>query len=185
MIVRPEAAADRDAVYRVNESAFGQPDEARIVEAVRRVKPRVSLVAEIDGEVVGHILFTPVTIRPQDQSAGGAGDRPELICPPFGGAPLTMGLGPMAVVFDRQRSGIGSKLIDEGLEACRELGAVAVFVLGHADYYPRFGFRPARELGFEYKSETFDPYFFVLELQRGALEDLSGSIQYAPPFEGG
>jgi putative acetyltransferase len=94
-----------------------------------------------------------------------------------------MGLGPVAVLPEYHRQGIGSRLIDVGLQRCRRAGHGVVFVLGHPDYYPRFGFRPASADGFFYKKHEFDPYFFVLELEPGAIGELSGEVRYLPPFD--
>ena len=94
-----------------------------------------------------------------------------------------MALGPMAVSPGSQKQGIGGLLIAAGLDACRALGQNVVFVLGHADYYPRFGFEPARKHGSWYKSEEFDPHFFVIGLQDGALDGLSGAVEYHPEFD--
>ncbi len=119
----------------------------------------------LDGAVVGHIFFTPVTVRDGETTS------------------RAIGLGPMAVLPGLQRRAIGSRLVEAGLEACRELGEHAVVVLGYADYYPRFGFRPAAELGLHYRGPDFDPFFFVTELENGALEGLRGMVEYLPEFE--
>ena len=94
-----------------------------------------------------------------------------------------MGLGPMAVLPDHQNRGIGSRLVEEGLVRCGALGTEAVFVLGHADYYPRFGFELAKSHALRYKSEELEPYFMVLELRPGVLESVSGDVHYSPEFE--
>jgi putative acetyltransferase len=163
MIVRPEAHADQDAIDVVHQQAFGQPGEAALVRALRReAKPYLGLVAELEARVVGQITFSPVSIE--------------------GGSPPALGLGPMAVEPGRQRSGIGSALVREGLRRCALLAEIVV-VLGHADYYPRFGFRSAWERGLRYRSEVFDPSFFVLELKPGALSGVSGWVRYHEAFE--
>ncbi|HEX8116312.1 MAG TPA: N-acetyltransferase, partial [Pyrinomonadaceae bacterium] len=119
MRVRAETPEDRAAVRRVNELAFDGPAEANLVDALRGNVPLyVSLVAEEDGVVVGHVLFSPVTV----ESAGGDWEAAAL--------------GPMAVLPERQRRGVGSKLVGEGLKECLRLGRDVVFVLGHADFYP-------------------------------------------------
>ncbi len=164
--IRPEEPRDHAAVREINLRAFGTNLEADLVDAVRpTAKPLVSLVAELDGAVVGHILFTPVTVRDGETTSS------------------AIGLGPMAVLPEVQRRAIGSRLVEAGLEACRELGENAVVVLGHAYYYPRFGFRPAAELGLHYRGPDFDPFFFVAELENGALEGLRGMVEYLPEFE--
>jgi len=163
--VRAEEPGDHTAVHEVNRLAFGQPNEADLVDAVRHFAA-VSLVAELEGKVVGHILFTPVTIQRE-------GDRRE--------APA---LAPMAVLPEVQRRGIGSALVRAGLEACRRLGDDVVFVLGHTDYYPRFGFRGLAGTGLHCKYvEPGHPAFMAAELSPGALEDLSGEVSYHPEFD--
>jgi putative acetyltransferase len=163
MIVRPEAPADHDAIDAVHQQAFGQPGEAALVRALRReAKPYLGLVAELETRVVGQIAFSPVSIE--------------------GGSPPALGLGPLAVLPGHQRSGIGSALVREGLRRCAALAQIVV-VLAHADYYPRFGFRPASPLGLRYRSEIFDPSFFVLELAPGALSGITGWVRYHEAFQ--
>ena len=89
----------------------------------------------------------------------------------------------MAILPELQRRGIGSRLVESGLETCREVGEHVVVVLGHADYYPRFGFRSAAEFGLHYRGTDFDPFFFVAELENGALDGIRGMVEYLPEFE--
>ena len=167
IVIREEEPADYSQVFEINAQTFETDLEAKLVEALRnRVEPLISLVALVDERLVGHILFTPVTV--EGCAKGGA---------------ALMGLGPMAVLPEHQNSGIGSRLVEEGLARCRALGAEAVFVLGHADYYPRFGFEPAKRYALRYKSEELDPYFMVLELKPGVLKSVSGDVHYSPEFE--
>lgn len=120
--IRAEQVADKNGVRAVNERAFGGRAEADIVEALHRAQAAVvALVAEVGAEVVGHILFSPVDVEQAN------GKR-------------LVGLAPMAVAPDYQRQGIGSQLVREGLARCRANGFDGVVVLGHAEYYPRFGF---------------------------------------------
>jgi putative acetyltransferase len=150
----------------VNRRAFETELEARLVDEVRSLaEPLISLVAVLEDRVVGHILFSPVTVEDNTEGA------------------LTMALGPMAVLPELQRQGIGGKLVEAGLAGCRSLGTDAVFVLGHAEYYPRFGFRSALGAGCRYRDERFDPYFMVLELVPGTLASLAGKVVYVEPFE--
>lgn len=165
--IRPDRPEDHAAVYAVNAAAFETDAEAELVEAVRRdADPLISLVATSDGTVVGHILFSPVTVE-------GEGARRRAL-----------GLGPMAVAPEHQRQGIGSRLVRAGLDACRAIGETVVVVLGHADYYPRFGFMPARASGLWYRGPDFDPHFFVAELTPGALDGWAGQVRYHDAFEG-
>src|SRR5262249_51272189 len=134
MHVRAERVTDTRAVHALNCAAFETRAEADLVDTLRdSAKPIVSLVAEDAGIIVGHILFSPVTL------SGNANLR-------------IMGLAPMAVLPGRQRQGIGSALVSRGLDSCRQLGCVAVVVLGHPGFYPRFGFLPASRfaIGCEY-----------------------------------
>lgn len=163
--IRAERPIDVAAIHAVNAAAFPTADEADLVDALRAAAdPYLSLVAEVDGKVVGHILFTPVTHA----------DHPKL---------KLMGLAPMAVHPDHQRTGIGSALVRAGLEACRDLGMLGVVVLGHPDYYPRFGFRPAgTTFGISSAYDVPDEVFLALELVEGALTGCSGCVAYHPAF---
>lgn len=164
--IRPEDARDRADVHRINTAAFPTEAEADLVDRLRQaVRTKVSLVAEVDDQVVGHVLFTPVTLR------DGVGTRP------------AMGLAPMAVHPDHQRQGIGSRLVTAGLEACARRGDSLVFVVGHPRFYPRFGFEPAAPKGFHYIDEGFDEYLFVAELKEGALQGIRGWVEYHPEFD--
>jgi putative acetyltransferase len=178
LIIRPERPADREVIRAVQEAAFERPNEADLVDALRReARPFLSLVAERDGTIVGHICFTPVTIvpappasdRPPDRDAGSDPAR-------------AMGLAPVAVVPSSQREGVGSSLVYRGLAECRRLGGEVVVVLGHPSYYPRFGFRAARPLGLTCEYLVPDEVFMALELQPGALARHTGLVRYHPVF---
>lgn len=162
--IRAEARDDRSAVHAVNAAAFGGGAEAGLVDVLReQAYPIVSLVAELGGEVVGHILFSPVTL----------GGRPDL---------KIMGLAPMAVTPAHQRSGIGSALVEAGLERCSELDFGAVVVLGHRDYYPRFGFISAARFGLCSEYDAPDDTFMTLELRPDYLRGVTGIVRYHPAF---
>ena len=167
VLIREEQPEDRSAVYEVNRQAFETPAEADLVDALRPIaEPFLSWVAVVDGRVVGHILFTPVRVMGEGRERA------------------ALGLAPMAVLPEFQNQGIGARLVRAGLDGCRALGHSAVVVLGHPDYYPRFGFESAAQRGLHYKDASFDPYFFVIGLAPGALEGLAGGVEYLPPFEG-
>lgn len=164
MSIREELPIDHGAVFGIHAAAFDTDAEARLVDALRkRAHPLVSLVAAIDHEVVGHILFSPVRIR--EHSTG-----------------LIMGLAPMAVSPALQRRGIGSQLVVAGIERCRELGAIGIVVLGHPEFYPRFGFSPAHERGLRCVYEAPAEAFIALETIEGGLSGVSGTIVYHDAF---
>lgn len=164
MIIRAETNDDRDRVYAVNSEAFETNIEADLVDALRKkASPFVSLVAEEEAEILGHIMFSPVEVSGQ----------PDL---------LAMGLGPMAVTPARQRSGIGSALVREGLDRCVALGIQVVAVLGHPEYYPRFGFVSAAGFGLSSEYDVPDDVFMAMELEKGSLRGKPGTARYHPVF---
>lgn len=166
MRIRSEETTDAPMVRAVNEAAFESSEEADIVDALRkREKSLVSLVAEADGEVVGHIVFSPVTVSA----------NPGV---------LLMGLGPMSVLPNHQRQGVGSALVREGLNRCLGMGCSAVVVLGHPEYYPRFGFVPASRYGISSQFDVPDEVFMLIELMPGSLQGLSGRVTYDAAFGG-
>ena len=165
--VRPETPADASQIRHVNELAFEQPAEADLVERLRQAcMDSLSLVAE-DDAVVGHILFTPVVV----ESAAGR--------------VVGKGLAPMAVLPDRQRQGIGSQLVRRGLDILRERGCPFVVVVGHPEYYPRFGFEPASTHGLASQWEGIpDAAFMALVLDVHAMTGVSGVAKYREEFSG-
>ena len=165
MLIRLEEQKDDAAVRIINISAFNTPAEAGLVEVLRKeARPIISMVAEEDGEVVGHILFSPVNL------SGNPGLK-------------IMGLGPMAVLPRCQGRGIGSALVRAGLQRCTEIGFGAVVVLGHPWFYPRFGFVPSVRYGINSDYEVPEDVFMLTELQPGYLEGASGTIHYHPAFK--
>lgn len=165
MTIRPETAADHDMIYEVHQRAFGRAEEADLVEQLRReARPNVSLVADVATEIVGHIFFSPVEIASNEAAAS------------------VLGLAPMAVVPERQGQGIGSSLVREGLRECRQQGVQAVVVLGHSEYYPRFGFRSAEEFGLRSEYDVPTEAFMAMELQKGSLQIAQGRVTYHPAF---
>jgi putative acetyltransferase len=162
--IRAEVPADLDAIRAVNRVAFGQEDEAALVDALRDGGyVRVSLVAEAGGRVVGHILFSDLPIVTE------AGTVPALA------------LAPMGVLPEFQHVGVGSELVRRGLDVCREAGHRLVVVLGHPRFYPRFGFSSALA------ARLASPFgggeaFMAAELLPGAMDGVEGRVEYAPPF---
>ncbi len=160
---RPETAADYPAIRRVVEDAFGRPVEADLIDDLRREGyARLAMVAEIDGQIVGHVLYSDLTITTA------------------GGVVMALALAPMAIAPAWQRQGIGSQLIPHSLDACRAAGHRIAIVLGHADYYPRFGF--SQSLAEPLETPYAGPSFMALELVPGALAGVRGRVDYAPPF---
>ena len=166
MLIRAEEQSDCSAVRVVNVSAFETPAEADLVDALReQARPFVSLVAEDNGTILGHIMFSPVSLS----------GHPEL---------RIMGLAPMAVAPEHQRKGIGSALVRAGLEQCKQREFGAVVVLGHPGYYPRFGFSPSARFGISCEYEVPEDVFMVVELQKDFLRGASGKIKYHTAFSG-
>ena len=163
--IRPEISLDYPDVYQVNVDAFGGNAEARLVDRLRTVAhPVISLVALADSEVVGHVMFSPVSIETPCQ------------------VELAMGLGPLSVSPEFQGKGIGCDLVATGLDRCRGMTAAAAVVLGEPGYYRRFGFMPAQTVGLGCEYDVPDEYFMVLELIDNALGTASGKVQYHPAF---
>ena len=202
--IRLEQMGDEDGIRRVNEAAFGRPDEAALVDALRGSEAVIcSLVAEEAEAIIGHILFSVAALTSHSQSvsppdnqpasqtlhqpAGQLEDQPGNHPPnqPAGQSPSRplAALGPMAVAPTHQRQGIGGQLIAAGLDICRAAGYDLAIVLGHREYYPRFGFRPAAPLGIRWEHGA-EAHFMVLELRPGALAGVSGVARYRPEFDG-
>jgi putative acetyltransferase len=168
LTVRPEKRVDYPAIHKVNLLAFKREVEARLVEAIRRSAdfvPELSLVAVKDGQVVGHILFSHIAVETK------------------GGSVSTLALSVMSVLPQFQNQGIGSELVRNGLEKCRNLGYREVIVVGHPNFYPRFGFTSARAKGLEAPFPVPDDAFMALELAPGALDGMSGMVKYPPAFD--
>lgn len=162
--IRSETVEDQRAIRRVNEQAFRGYDEANLVDAMRDGGfVEVSLVAEADGEVVGHVLISIVTIT------AGSGSLDAL------------SLAPMAVVPSHQNQGIGSRLVEAGLELCRKRGWRIMVVLGHPNFYPRFGFSAEAARRLESPFGGGDAWM-ALELVPQALDGVEGRVEYPPPL---
>lgn len=166
--IRSEKKEDYEGIRKVNDLAFDFGNESKLIDAVRessRFVPELSMIAITnDNMVIGHILFSIVDI----ETANG-------IVP-------TIALAPMSVRPDFQGNGIGSALVMAGLSECKRLGYEHVVLIGHPDFYPRFGFKPAREHGLEVSIPVPDNVFLVCELKERALKNISGMIKYPPAF---
>lgn len=165
-IIRKEEEKDYKNIYELNKLAFGQENESKLVEKIRRGNsfiPELSLVAEINSRIVGHILFSKIKI--------------------IGSSIFeTLALAPMAVIPEFQRQGVGSKLIKKGMQTAKELGFDSIIVLGHKDYYPKFGFRRASEWNIQCPFKVLDEVFMAIELTDGALENKAGTVKYPDEF---
>jgi putative acetyltransferase len=159
--IRNEEAKDIEAVREILRRAFPTEAESRLVDALRiNGKAVVSLVAVQDGQVLGHILFSPVTTTPPSEAKG-------------------VGLAPVAVHPEVQSQGIGSRLIREGLHRCAELGYDYGVVLGDPNYYQRFGFERASQSGMQNEYGVDHEFMLIRFTDQGPAQ---GLVKYAPEF---
>jgi len=167
LTIRHERPEDRTAIRNLNDRAFGQPAEGEIVDRIRASGvPILSLVAVRGSRIVGHILFSPAVIETPDGEVTG------------------LGLAPMAVLPEYQRQGIGTALVREGLDRIRAAGWPFVIVVGHADYYPRFGFRPASGFGLRCQWPGVpDDVFMGMILDEDVMRGVSGVVRYRSEFD--
>ncbi len=164
MNIRMEKDFDYQNIREVNLCAFPSNDEALLVEKLRKSGDVISLVAVKHDKIVGHVLFSTATIENSEESF------------------LTLVLAPVAVLPKFQNLGIGTKLIENGLEEARKRGYSIITVLGHPKYYPRFGFKPAIKYGIESPFDVPEEAFMVLELVPGTLKHISGVLKYSKAF---
>ena len=165
MEIREEQPSDIQEIRDVNVQAFGQPQAAELVDKLRsQCGDLLSLIASIEDTVVGHILFSPVSIQSNEQTVEG------------------MGLGPMAVTTEYQRQGVGAELIRAGVERLKGKRCPFVVVLGHPEYYPRFGFEPASRLGIQSEWKVPDEAFMIRVLDKSRMQGIAGTTQYRPEF---
>lgn len=170
LVVRQEVAQDHQAVYAIVSAAFKTSDEADLVNRLRPIPGVISMVAEEEGELIGHIMFSPVRLI----NKNGTLENIKIA-----------GLAPVSVKPGHQRNGVGKALINAGLKACQDVGVVASILLGHPEYYPKFGFQPAfSTFGIQSTYDVSDPVFMALELKIGALKDVSGVVHYHDTFNG-
>jgi putative acetyltransferase len=167
-VIRPELPTDHRAIGEVHEQAFSRSNEAHLVEAIRASPgfiPELSLVAERQGAIVGHVMFSTVALENQ------------------AGCVSVLALAPLAVRPEWQRQGLGSRLVRAGLERAAALGHLAVILIGHPSYYPRFGFIPARAFGIEPPMPLPNEVFMVLPLQADNLDGVCGTLIYPLAFD--
>jgi putative acetyltransferase len=160
--IREERPDDVAAVRDLNRRAFGQDQESNIVDELRaNGAALLSLVATVNDRVVGHIMYSPLSV---------------------GGNITGAALGPMAVLPERQRQRIGSKLVEAGNQKLKNAGCPFIIVVGHAGYYPRFGFRPASEHGIKCEWDVPDDVFMFLVLDQAKMEGVFGLAKYRHEF---
>ena len=160
MDIRDERPADVRSIRQVNRRAFGRDQEANIVDALRSNGGTLLSMIAVDEDVVGHVMYSPVTI----------GDM------------TGAGLGPMAVVPERQRQGVGSDLVTTSLGRLRGAACPFVVVVGHPAFYPRFGFKPASAYGISCEWPVADEVFMILVLDRLQMQMVRGLARYRPEF---
>jgi predicted N-acetyltransferase YhbS len=165
--IRSEEKEDYNEIRIINELAFNQKNEGKLVDDLRKKSDYnhlLSLVAETKGKIVGHILFYPIKIKNETDEF------------------IVLSLAPMAVHPDFQNKGIGSKLVKRGLEAVKETGYDSVIVVGHPNYYPRFGFSPANKWNIKLPIECPDDVFLAIELEKDSLKNVSGLVEFPKEY---
>lgn len=165
VVIRNELPADVAEIGRINDAAFGQPQEGRIIAALRDTGAvLLSLVAVVDGRLAGHVLFSPATVIRESNGVTGAA------------------LGPMAVLPRYQRQNCGTKLVETGIELLRKAAYPFIVLVGHPEYYPRFGFRPASAFGLRCEWDVPDSAFMALILDEARMKSVCGLVRYRPEF---
>ncbi|MGL4908471.1 MAG: GNAT family N-acetyltransferase [Bacteroidales bacterium] len=169
VIIRQEESKDIHKVFELHKLAFGQDAEARLVDAIRAnpslFVPELSIVATDEKRIIGHILLSKIKINDKEQTHE------------------SLALAPISVMPDLQKQGIGKRLIKKGLETAQSLGFTSVIVLGHEQYYPKFGFTPAKRWSIKAPFDVPSTAFMAIELQAEALKGISGTVIYPKEFE--
>lgn len=166
--IRPETQQDHKIIYQLNKHAFERDNEAKLVNHLRESSafiPDLSLVAEMENQIIGHILFVKILIKNSTQHFE------------------SLALAPMAVHHDFQKQGFGARLIQEGVNRATELGFKSVIVLGYEQFYIKFGFEPAQKWGIKAPFDVPSEAFMAIELVPNALENVNGMVQYPKEFE--
>lgn len=170
IILRQETTDDYSEVFELNHIAFGQDNEAKLVDALRNNPtvfiPELSIVAIENSKIIGHILFTKINIKDDK-----------------GNINESLGLAPMAVRPEHQKSGIGGQLIRKGFEVAKDLGFKSVIVLGHEHYYPKFGFESADKWNIKAPFDVPSSVFMAIELEKDGLKNIKGTVTYPKEFE--
>jgi predicted N-acetyltransferase YhbS len=165
--IRPEHKNDLSVISMINDMAFGQENEGNLVVKLRKNRNFIkdlSLVACMGNEIIGHILFSKIIIKNENEEFE------------------SLALAPMSVISELQGLGIGSELIKKGLQKATKLGYESVIVLGHENYYPKFKFTPASQFQITCPFKVPDANFMAIELQKGNLENVSGCVEYPKEF---
>jgi len=167
--LRKEEAKDFQNIAMVNDVAFGRKAESKLIDTLRNTKefiPDLSAIAEVDGKVIGHILFYPITINEGEKKH------------------ISLALAPMSIIPAFHKKSIGKLLVIYGLQAAKNLGHKSVIVLGHPSYYPKFGFEPASKWNIKSPFPAPDEAFLAIELEKGSLEKVAGTVVYPKAFDG-
>ena len=168
LIIREESPKDINGIYEINKQAFEDESEAKIVNALREADElSLSLVAQINNQIVGHIAFSEVKIDSGAESYD------------------AIGLAPMAILPEYQRRGYGSELVEKGLKILSERGHEIVVVLGHPEYYPKFGFITTDKYGIHCEFECPAEAFMIKELKQNSLKGIGGTVKFNPKFSEG
>lgn len=164
MNIRPENKDDKVDIFNLNNHAFGRNNEALLIEKLRdsdRYLPELSLVAELEGNIVGHILFSKVLV----------------------GEHVLLALAPLALIPGKQRNGIENELMKYGIQKAKDLGYIAIIALGNPYKYKAYGFSKASKYGLLAPwDEIPDEAFMALELQENALDHINGKVDYGKIF---
>lgn len=166
--IRPEKEKDYTGIIRVNDMAFKRKAEGKLIDELRKLEnfdSRLSFVAEVDGEIIGHLLFTPVAIENNGQNY------------------KTLTLAPMSILPEFQKRSVGRLLIIYGLQIAKETGYESVVVLGHPSYYPKLGFKPASRWNIKSPFPAPDNAFMAIELFPGSLDNVSGKVIFPSAFD--